>query len=253
MWRSGAWLDQTSERFLDGLYATTAVGDLARRKAMLAETTAQLQARKDPMIDLAAALSPLQLANEKRDEEYSGAMSRVRPLYMEALRASGGGRLYPDANGTLRVTFGKIAGYTPRDGVVYAPQTTVDGIVEKHTGTGEFDAPKNQLAAIAAGRTSGYVDPELAEVPVDFLSDVDTTGGNSGSPTLNAKGELCGLLFDGTYESLGSDFLVDPKITRSIHVDAVYMLWMMDYVDGAHNLLREMGLPVRSGTGPTIP
>jgi hypothetical protein len=83
-------------------------------------------------------------------------------------------------------------------------------------------------------------------VPVNFLSDVDTTGGNSGSPTLNAKGELCGLLFDGTYESLGSDFVVDPKITRSIHVDAVYMLWMMDYVDGAHNLLREMGLPVKA-------
>ena len=82
-------------------------------------------------------------------------------------------------------------------------------------------------------------------MPVDFLSDVDTTGGNSGSPTLNAKGELCGLLFDGTYESLGSDFVVDPNITRSIHVDSVYMLWMMDAVDGAHNLLQEMGLSVR--------
>ena len=82
-------------------------------------------------------------------------------------------------------------------------------------------------------------------MPVNFLSDVDTTGGNSGSPTLNAKGELNGLLFDGTYESLGSDFVVDPNITRSIHVDAVYMLWVMDAVDGAHNLLQEMGLPVR--------
>jgi len=86
-------------------------------------------------------------------------------------------------------------------------------------------------------------------VPVDFLSDVDTTGGNSGSPTLNGNGELCGLLFDGTYESLGSDFVVDPKITRSIHVDAVYMLWVMDAVDGAHNLLREMGLTPKYSDG----
>ena len=153
--------------------------------------------------------------------------------------------MYPDANGTLRVTFGKVVGYTPKDAVVYAPQTTVSGILQKNTGSGEFDAPKNELDAIRANKTAGYVDPELGEVPVDFLSDVDTTGGNSGSPTLNAKGELCGLLFDGTYESLGSDFVVDPNITRSIHVDAVYMLWVMDAVDGAHNLLQEMGLPVR--------
>jgi hypothetical protein len=234
------------EPFLDALYSGTKIADLAGRKAMLTETTAQLQARQDPMIALATALSPLQLGNERRADEQAGAMSRVRPLYMEALRASGGGRLYPDANSTLRVTFGKVAGYAPRDGVVYTPQTTVEGIVQKNTGSGEFDAPKNELAAIAADKTAGYVDRELGDVPVNFLSDVDTTGGNSGSPTLNAKGELCGLLFDGTYESLGSDFVVDPKITRSIHVDAVYMLWMMDYVDGAHNLLREMELPVKS-------
>ncbi len=231
--------------FLDQLYANTKVADLAQRKAMQSETTAELQARHDSMIDLAAALWPLEQANQQREKEFTGAMSRLRPLYMDALRASTGGRLYPDANGTLRITFGKVEGYAPRDGVWYVPQTTVLGILQKNTGSGEFDAPKNQLAAIEARKFDGYAEPQIGdEVPVDFLSDVDTTGGNSGSPTLNAKGELCGLLFDGTYESLGSDFVFDPTITRSIHVDAVYMLWMMDAVDGAHNLLREMGLPV---------
>ena len=233
------------DKFLDQLYANTKVADLLQRKAMQTESTAQLQARHDSMIDFAAALSPLQLANEQREKEYAGAMSRIRPMYMEALRTSTGGRLYPDANGTLRITFGKVVGYSPKDAVWYNPQTTVGGILQKNTGSGEFDAPKNELDAIRANKTAGYVDPQLGEVPVDFLSDVDTTGGNSGSPTLNAKGELCGLLFDGTYESLGSDFVVDPNITRSIHVDAVYMLWVMDAVDGAHNLLQEMGLPVR--------
>ncbi|HMC23211.1 MAG TPA: S46 family peptidase, partial [Thermoanaerobaculia bacterium] len=231
--------------FLDQLYANTKVADLAQRKAMQTESTAQLQARHDSMLDFAAALSPLQLQNEQREKEFAGAMSRIRPMYMEALRVSSGGRLYPDANGTLRVTFGKVVGYAPKDAVWYNPQTTVSGILQKNTGSGEFDAPKNELEAIKANRTAGYVDPQLGEVPVNFLSDVDTTGGNSGSPTLNAKGELCGLLFDGTYESLGSDFVVDPNITRSIHVDSVYMLWMMDAVDGAHNLLREMGVPIR--------
>jgi len=233
------------EPFLDQLYANTKIADLTARKAMENETTAQLLARHDAMIDFAAALYPLEQQNLQREREFAGAMSRLRPMYMDALRAATGGRLYPDANGTLRVTFGKVEGYAPRDGVWYEPQTTVRGVVQKNTGSGEFDAPKNELAAIAANETGGYVDQQLGAVPVNFLSNVDTTGGNSGSPTLNAKGELCGLLFDGTYESLGSDFVFDPTITRSIHVDAVYMLWMMDAVDKAHNLLREMGLPVR--------
>lgn len=229
--------------FLAQLYANTKVGDLAARTAMQGETTAQLAARHDSMVDLAAALMPMQLANEKQDREIGGAMSRIRPQYMSGLRGMTGGKLYPDANSTLRVTYGTVQGYTPRDGVVYTPQTTVSGIVQKNTASGEFDAPKAELEAIANRKFEGYVDKQLGEVPVDFLSDVDTTGGNSGSPTLNAKGELCGLLFDGTYESLGSDFVVDPAITRSIHVDAVYMLWVMDAVDGAQNLLQEMGLP----------
>jgi hypothetical protein len=232
------------EPFLDQLYANTKIGDMASRKAMQDESTAQLVARNDSMINLAAAISPLSLENEKRQKELGGAMSRVRPMYMDALRASSGGRLYPDANGTLRITFGQVEGYTPRDGVVYTPLTTIGGILAKNTGSGEFDAPKAELQAIRDNRTAGYIDAKLGAVPVNFLSTVDTTGGNSGSPTLNAKGELCGLLFDGTYESLGSDFVVDPDITRSIHVDAVYMLWVMDAVDGAHNLLREMGVPV---------
>ncbi|MEO6260796.1 MAG: S46 family peptidase [Thermoanaerobaculia bacterium] len=238
--------------FLDKLYASTKVGDLDARKAMQNEATAQLLARHDSMIDFAAALSPLQLENERREKEIGGEMSRVRPMYMDALKATNGGRLYPDANGTLRITFGNVAGYVPRDGVMYVPQTTISGITQKNTGSGEFDAPKAELEAIKANRTAGYVDRQLGEVPVNFLSTVDTTGGNSGSPTLNAKGELCGLLFDGTYESLGSDFVVEPSITRSIHVDAVYMLWMMDAVDGAHNLLKEMNVPVRFPNTPAL-
>jgi hypothetical protein len=230
------------ERMLDNIYNQTKIGDLEVRKAMMNETTEQLLARHDAFIDFAAALMPLALEQEKQEKELGGAMSRLRPMYMEALRAMSGGRLYPDANGTLRVTFGKVEGYPPKDGVWYTPQTSVRGIEAKNTASGEFDAPKAELAAIAERKFGSYVDPQLGSVPVDFLSTVDTTGGNSGSPTLNAKGELCGLLFDGTYESLGSDFIVDAKMTRSIHVDAVYMLWIMDAVDGAHNLLREMGL-----------
>jgi len=143
------------------------------------------------------------------------------------------------------VTFGKIEGYAPRDAVRYAPQTTLAGVVAKDTGSGEFESPKALLAAARAHRTAGYIDPELGDVPVNFLSTVDTTGGNSGSPTLNANGELVGLLFDGNYEALGSDYLFNPTLTRSIHLDMQYALWVMDAVDGAHALIREMGLTPR--------
>ena len=164
---------------------------------------------------------------------------------MEALLAKSGGLIAPDANSTLRVTYGQVKGVDAKDGLYYKPQTTLAGIVQKNTGEGDFDAPQMQLDAIKAqraGKKTPYLDAKLRDVPVNFLSTVDTTGGNSGSPTLNAKGELVGLLFDGTYESVASNFLFDPVTTRSIHVDARYMLWNMTEVDGALNLLQEMGL-----------
>jgi hypothetical protein len=123
------------------------------------------------------------------------------------------------------------------------PFTTLAGIVAKHTGEDPFDAPDAELAAIAAGAGAQYRMASLGDVPVNFLSDVDTTGGNSGSPTLNAKGELVGLLFDGNYESLSADWIFNPDLTRSIHVDSRYMRWVMDEVDHAERLLEEMGLP----------
>ena len=162
---------------------------------------------------------------------------------MEALLARAGGLVAPDANSTLRVTFGQVKGVRAKDGLFYEPQTTLQGIVEKHTGEGEFDAPDTQFGAIKAlraGKQTPYLAPALKDVPVNFLSSVDTTGGNSGSPTLNAKGELVGLLFDGTYESVASDYLFDEVKTRSIHVDSRYMLWTMTEVDNAGHLVREM-------------
>jgi len=104
---------------------------------------------------------------------------------------------------------------------------------------------------LRAGQQTPFLDRGLKDVPVNFLSTVDTTGGNSGSPTLNAKGELVGLLFDGTYESVASDYLFDAVKTRSIHVDSRYMLWTMAEVDGAGRLLDEMGVSLKpaSGTG----
>ena len=125
---------------------------------------------------------------------------------------------------------------------MYRPFTTVSEMVKKTTGEEPFNTPKAALDAIAAKKFGPYVAPELGEVPLDFLADLDITGGNSGSATLNAKGELTGLVFDGNIEAMASDWVFMPPITRSIHVDARYMLWVMDAVDQADHLLVEMGV-----------
>ena len=171
----------------------------------------------------------------------------MAPVRGRALLAKAGGVLAPDANGTLRVTYGVVKGVSPRDGLYYLPQTTLAGLLAKHrAGDEEFDLPAPVLAAIRAQRAREgcpYVDPKLGDVPVDFLSSVDTTGGNSGSAVLNARGELVGLLFDGTWETIASDFLFDVESTRSIQVDSRYLLWFLTDVAKASNLLQELRRP----------
>jgi hypothetical protein len=204
---------------------------------------AELDAMEDPLLRVAAALYPVQEGIRNQAKETGGKLERLTPLYAEAVLARAGGLVAPDANGTLRVTFGTVKGVENRDGLFYLPQTTLKGVEQKATGKGEFNAPAAQLAAITAlrsGRTSPYVDSRLKDVPVNFLSTVDTTGGNSGSATLNARNELVGLLFDGTYDTVASDYFYDTERTRSIHCDTRYLLWVMTEVDRADHLLREM-------------
>jgi hypothetical protein len=236
------------DRFLDKLVAGTQVYKKDARLSYLGKPSAELAGANDSMLALAAALHPLQEAIRNKTKERSGASYRLGPRYAAALLAKNGGLVAPDANSTLRVTYGTVKGVEPRDGLFYLPQTTLAGVLQKATGKGEFNAPRPELEAIEAlrgGKSTPYLDPKLRDVPVDFLSTVDTTGGNSGSATLNGRGELVGLLFDGTFDTVASDYLFDREKTRSIHVDTRGMLWVMTEVDKAYNLLQELGLPGR--------
>lgn len=231
--------------YLDRLYAGTRMADVGFRLSLLEKPTTEVAATKDAFVDLALATDALDRQNRETAKRRAGAFARLRPRYMQALLAKAGGLVAPDANSTLRVTFGTVRGRPGPDGTCWAPFTTLRGIEEKNTGEGEFDAPRRELEAIAAlraGKATPYSSPAVGDVPVDFLSTVDTTGGNSGSPTLNGKGELVGLLFDGTYDTIASDYLFEPVNTRSIHVDVRYMLWTMSEADRASYLLREMGV-----------
>ena len=230
---------------LESYYAGTQLDEAQARLALMDASVEDLEASDDPFMDLAVALYETQLEREEEGKERSGRASLLRPQYMRAIIAwqgSVGHSAYPDANSTLRITFGHVMGGSPEDGLMYEPFTRLEGIVRKHSGEDPFDAPSAQLDQIRAGHYGGYLLESIGSVPVNFLTDLDSTGGNSGSATLNGRGELVGLLFDGTIESVNSDWDFDPSITRSIHVDTRYMLWVMEMVDGADVLMEEMSL-----------
>jgi len=237
--------EKAISEYLEKALGGTKMADKDFRLGLLDKTTAEIAGTKDPMVDLALVLDPLYQQNREAAKKRQGAALRIRPRYMQALLAKAGGLVAPDANSTLRVTFGTVKGKPGPDGIQWTAFTSLKGVEQKHTGEGEFDAPDRELKAIKAlraGKQTRYALPAIGDVPVDLLSTVDTTGGNSGSPTLNGKGEFVGLLFDGTYDTIASDFLFDTVNTRSIHADARYMLWAMTEVDCATHLVKEMGV-----------
>jgi hypothetical protein len=223
--------------------AATALGDEAARAANLEATLATLRASQDPYVKLAVALSAELGEQRTRRRQTAGAMLRVRPYLltaMAAMRAAEGRAIYPDANGTLRISFATVKGYVPREGLIATPQTSVLGLVEKETGREPFASPGKVLAAVRAEDWGRWADPRLAAVPIDFLSDADTTGGNSGSPVVNGRGELVGLNFDRVWENVAGDFGWNAERSRNVNLDIRYALWLIDRVDGAGELLREL-------------
>jgi hypothetical protein len=216
---------------LDALYANTKLFDLAERLKMFEETPEQLHARKDPLVELGFALNAEIDTLTERKNRWEGTIARLRPEWRRAVIAHAGKPVSPDANGTLRVSFAHVKGYAPRDGVFYTPQTTLRGVVDKHTNAEPFDVPEAVIAAA----------PGDLDLPVNFLADGDTTGGNSGSPVVNGRGELVGINFDRVWENVANDFAFNPDIARNISADVQYLLWMLRDVAKAEELLREVG------------
>ncbi|WP_286262387.1 S46 family peptidase [Thalassotalea atypica] len=230
---------------LNTMYAKTDLVNEEARLALMNESLEDFKSNNDPFIQLAVATYEERNAIEESDEALTGSIQAYRPKYMEALIAYYNDKnlpVYADANSTLRVTYGNVKGYSPQDGLTATPFTTLAGITAKYTGKDPFDAPQKQLDLIKANMFGEYEKADLNSVPVNYLGTLDITGGNSGSPTLNAKAEFVGLVFDGVYESIIGDWDYDTKLNRSIHVDVRYMLWVMEHVDGAKNLIEEMDI-----------
>ncbi|MGD2133313.1 MAG: S46 family peptidase, partial [Maricaulaceae bacterium] len=244
------WDEGAVSRRLSAVYATTTLDERDARLAWIDRLPADFEASRDPFIRLAVALFDHDIMAEETAKERAGRLLAERPAYMEAIiawNAERGLPVYPDANSTLRVTYGAVFGGSPADGIIYEPFTRLEGILGKHTGADPFDSPDDLNDLIRAGDYGAYYDAAVGSVPVNYLTNLDSTGGNSGSATLNARGELVGLLFDGTIESVNSDWDFDPRTTRTIHVDSRYMLWLLDHYVGAERLLEEMTIVDAAG------
>lgn len=235
---------QNLTRALDRLAKTGLADTEARLKWLKADRKA-FESSNDPAIQYAVAVMPSLLELEEQRKTLAGEALLARPVYLQAVadyRKSQGAFVYPDANLSLRITFGNVVGYQPKDGVEYTPFTTVEGVAAKATGVEPFDAPQALLDAVKAKRYGGLEDKRLGTLPVNYLSNLDITGGNSGSPVLDAYGKLVGLAFDGNWESVSSNWVFDPKMTRMISVDGRYLRWIMQEVYPAPRLLKEMGV-----------
>ncbi|MBC3861403.1 S46 family peptidase [Undibacterium jejuense] len=237
--------DADLKALLDQMYAGSKLSDKATRTAWLSSKPADFKTSDDSFIKAAVAMYDGGLKREAHEEELAGNLQQAYANYMKAKIAfmqSKGKAVYPDANSTLRVTFGNVAGrdHGTADGLAWSAFTTVDGIPPKATGSGEFNAPAAELAAIKARDFGQYADSKLKTVPVAYLATLDITGGNSGSAALNSKAELIGLAFDGTLDSIISDWDFNKANTRSIQVDIRYILWNMKHVEKYDRLIKEM-------------
>lgn len=208
-------------------------------------SAAQLRELKEPLIEFAAEIGAEERRRSLLTKEFNATVERLRPLLVAGMSEMRGAPAYPDANRTLRFSYGEVKGYAPREAIIYQPFTTLSGVMEKYTGRGEFDLPEKLRQLYAARDFGPYAlraGGRAADVPVNFLATTDIIGGNSGSPILNGRGEQVGIVFDSNYEGLGNDYLYSEETNRAISVDIRYVLFITDKFGGAGYLLKELDI-----------
>lgn len=224
------------------LLKSTRLGQVAFGDECLKKSPDQLAASGDGLLSWMIRLYPTYKQLRDLDKERDGRLGQLYGSLMEAKQAFQPSGFVPDANATLRITYGRVRGYSPADAILKTPISTLQGVIEKTTGVEPYITPQEVIDRYRTKDFGPFVHPKLGQVPVAILYNTDTTGGNSGSPVLNAKGELVGVNFDRTFEATINDFAWNESYSRSIGVDIRYVLWVTGWVYNAKHLLDEMGI-----------
>jgi hypothetical protein len=229
--------------FTDNLLAYTKLKDREYVMNSLIKSTSSISAYNDPLLDFEKELGRQIISMKQESDKREGRLNKLMGDYLAVKEQFKPQNYIPDANSTLRLTYGYVRGYSPSDATYMKPFTSVKGIIEKgSTDNPEFNYPSIIRDLWQAKDFGPFIKNEINDVPVAFLYNLDTTGGNSGSPVLNAYGELIGVNFDRAYEATINDFAWNESYSRSIGVDIRYVLWIASKVDKANILLKEMGI-----------
>lgn len=236
--------ENTYKKYAADIFAKTIIFDDAKWKAFVANPDANAL-QSDPAFAHASAFynnyvskyAPYYQQFSAKNAEF-GRLYLKGIMEMDPVKAK---MMYPDATFTMRVSYGAVKSYRPRDAVFYDYVTTSKGILEKYVaGDYEFDLPARQIELLKKKDFGQYIDPTRKDLVIGFITTNDITGGNSGSPVINGNGELIGLAFDGNYEALSHKLAFDKDLNRTINVDIRYVLWCIDKLGGAQNIIKEL-------------
>ena len=236
--KKGDDLQKEIAEFVDDIYKESHLITAEIATSMTSKAAEDI--KDDAFVKFVIALDEDALPVQEKSAKYNAEVGRLRGQWLRALMAWKGDGLYPDANSTIRFTYGTVKSFNPRDAVHYDFITGVGGIMEKETGEGDFIVPAKERQLWEKKDFGPYEDPVLHDVPVAYITDNDITGGNSGSPVINGRGELVGVAFDGNWESVVDDYIYEPNLDRCITVDSRYVLWILDKFSNAKNVLDEL-------------
>ena len=236
--------DATYKKYAADIFSKTMILDDAKWNAFIAKPDA-LTLQGDPAFAHASAFYTNYASKYlPKYQQFTAQNAEYGRLYLKGIMEMDPAKakmMYPDATSTMRVSYGAVKSYRPRDAVFYDYVTTSKGLLEKYkAGDYEFDLPANQIELLKKKDFGQYMDPTRKDLVIGFITSNDITGGNSGSPVLNGKGELIGLAFDGNYEALSHKLAFDKDLNRTINVDIRYVLWCIDKLGGATHLINEL-------------